>query len=123
MVNVASIVSDQESSLLLPVHDDDIQEQVLPMDSPGGHDSPSDSDPDYEDHDENEDFFFMMAYADFLNRLTSFKFIPLSSVKTIAEEYIAIAKKSSSFKENALRSSLLKCPNIEEEELEKIVKM
>ena len=69
----------------------------------------------------NDEIFFMMAYCDFLNRLTSFKFIPLTSVRSIATEYIAIAKKSALQKETVLRSSLLKCSNLTPEEREHIV--
>jgi hypothetical protein len=78
---------------------------------------------DGEDAAENdEEMFFMMAYCDFLNRLTSFKFIPLSSVKSIAEEYIAIAKKSALQKEKVLHAALMKCPNLSMEDVEEVVR-
>ena len=70
---------------------------------------------------ETTQHYFMLAYADFLNRLTSLKFIPLSSVKTIGEEYISIAKKSSIEKEKTLRSALESCHNLSSGEVERIV--
>ena len=72
------------------------------------------------DHDKS-DLFFMMAYCDFLNRLTNIKYIPASSVKCIASEYISIAKKSAAQKEKVLRSSLKQCPNLGPEEIEAII--
>ena len=41
--------------------------------------------PSKEDDDQD---IFLMAYCDFLNRLSNFHFIPQSTIKIIAEEYI-----------------------------------
>ena len=41
--------------------------------------------PPKEDDDQD---IFLMAYCDFLNRLSNFHFIPQSTIKIIAEEYI-----------------------------------
>ena len=71
--------------------------------------------------DEEAEVYFKMAYCDFLNQLTSFKFIPLSSVKSIAQEYISIAKKSALEKEKILLRSLRSCPNLAPVEVEKVV--
>ena len=72
--------------------------------------------------DEEAQHYFMMAYSDFLNCLTSFKFIPLSTVKRIAEEYISIAKQSAIEKEKVLRSSLQTCTNISPADVDKVVR-
>ena len=68
--------------------------------------------------DENH---FMMAYADFINRLINFKFIPITTVKLIAAEYLQQAQQSAKSRETVLRESLSRIPNISQEMLEKIV--
>ena len=114
--NVTSIADTEMSS---EVGED---QQALNVDQ--SYDEPHDDmDEESDEEDattEKNEMFFMMAYCDFLNRLTSFKFIPLSSVKSIAEEYIAIAKQSALQKEKVLLAALMKCPNLSPAEVEKV---
>ena len=65
--------------------------------------------------------YYMFYYADFLNRLTSFKYIPQTTVTDIAEEYLANTKKSLKQREILLRNSLKSIPNISQNDVEKIV--
>ena len=46
------------------------------------------------DNTEVIDDVFMMAYCDFINRLTNFQFIPQTSVQIISEEYLTNYLKS-----------------------------
>ena len=72
---------------------------------------------------ENDDEMAMlMAYADFLNRLINFKFIPISTVNEISAEYLEQAYQSSKVIEGALRKSLNKIPNINADIVEEIVR-
>ena len=70
---------------------------------------------------ESEDLIFMMAYADFLNRLTSFQFLPLSTVKIIASEYLTLSRKSSSQRETLLRASLQETGKLSSAEIEALL--
>ena len=82
---------------------------------------------DYHDVDDsvisetNDDNFCLMQYADFLNRLSHFKFIPYKTVTDIANEYLANSLKSQEIREKKLRASLKQIPNITEEIIENIV--
>ena len=71
--------------------------------------------------DETEDYF-MMYYADFMNRLAHDKFIPYSTVQDIAEEYYKNSKKSQEICEKKLRESLREVENFSCVEVDKIVK-
>ena len=65
---------------------------------------------------------FMMAYCDFLNRLTNYQFIPQSSVQLISEEYLQNYLKANEVKTSVLRSSLLKnVPGISEVDIKKVL--
>ena len=75
---------------------------------------------DNEDSGEPEviDEVFMMAYCDFLNRLTNYQFIPQSSVQIISEEYLKNYLKANEVKNTVLRNSLLKnIPSISETQI------
>ena len=69
------------------------------------------------------DEVFMMAYCDFLNRMTNFQFIPQTSVQSISEEFFKNYLKSNDVKAVVLKKSLLKnVPGITLENIEKVVK-
>ena len=70
----------------------------------------------------NNDKDFMMAYADFINRLINYKFIPITSVKQIAAEYMQQSHQSAKLREKVLRESLSKIPNISAKLIEDIVR-
>ena len=64
----------------------------------------------------------MMAYCDFLNRLTNFKFIPQSSIQLISEEFLKNYQKSNEAKTIVLRNSLLKnIPGISEKDIKNVL--
>ena len=66
--------------------------------------------------------FFMMQYADFLNRMTSMKYVPYKTVQEISTEYLEKSIKSQEVREKRLRESLKQVPNLSDEMVEKIVK-
>ena len=70
---------------------------------------------------ENDQDFFMMQYADFLNRLCHFKFIPYQTVQEISKEYLEKSMKSQEFKEKKLRDSLKQIPNMTGDMIDKVV--
>ena len=79
---------------------------------------------DLQDRGETEDIdeVFMMAYCDFLNKLTNFQFIPQSSIQLISEEYLKNYKKSNEAKMTALRKSLMKnIPGISEADIRRVM--
>ena len=82
------------------------------------------ADDDTEDDDEQlgNERDFMMAYADFINRLINYKFIPITSVKQIAAEYLQQSHQSAKSREKVLRASLSKIPNISADLIEDIVR-
>ena len=84
-------------------------------------DTVEDGDGDGDGHT-GQDNFFQMQYANFLNRLCYFNFIPVKTVTTIAEEYLQNSLKSSSVREQKLRKSLESLPNITELQVDTIVK-
>ena len=65
--------------------------------------------------------FFMMQYADFLNRLTHLKYIPQRSVTEIANEYRSNYEKAQHVREKKLRQSLLQVPGITEKQIDTII--
>ena len=77
---------------------------------------------DYEEVDDNQeaDDCHLMAYADFINRLITYKFIPVTSVKEIAAEFYCQSKRSNELKEKILRDSLKKIP-LSVKQIEQIV--
>ena len=64
---------------------------------------------------------FLKAYADFLNRMCSYKFVPYNTMQTIASEYLEHSLKSMKHRETLLRKSLKDVPNITEEKITEIV--
>lgn len=85
---------------------------------------------DGNDEDENiescqeeskDDDYFLMAYADFINRLITYKFIPVTSVKAIATEFLNQSQRSCEGREAALRKSLSKIPSLTTAQIEQIV--
>ena len=64
--------------------------------------------------------FFLMQYADFLNRLTSMKYVPYKTVQEISKEYLEKSMKSQEMREKRLRESLNQVPNRSDEIVEKI---
>ena len=73
-----------------------------------------------EDREQSKNYF-VMQYADFLNRLTHFKFIPQKNVTEIANEFRLNSEKASEVREIKLRKALLKVPGILEEQINAIV--
>ena len=61
--------------------------------------------PEPEMTDESEDFF-LLYYADFMNRMAHYKFLPYSTVQEISEEYLKNSKKSQEICASKLRDSL-----------------
>ena len=73
-----------------------------------------------EDCDVESDNYFSLYYADFVNRLAHYKFIPYSTVQEITDEYLKNSKKSQEVSQRRLRQSLLTA-RIPEQEIEVIV--
>ena len=76
---------------------------------------------DKEKTGEGQDFF-KMQYADFLNRMTTMKYVPYKTVQEISTEYLEKSIKSQEIREKRLRESLNQVPNLSDEIVEKIVK-
>ena len=72
--------------------------------------------------DENDDDFFVKAFADFMNRMCHVKFVPHSTMQTIAAEFLEHSIKSVNNREKALRKSLLDIPEMTEHKIDDIVK-
>ena len=68
----------------------------------------------------NEEYY-KNYYADFLNRLTNMKFVPMSTVQDIADEYLANTKKSLENREKLLRKSLSDIQSLSQADIEKVV--
>ena len=69
-----------------------------------------------------EDFpYFKMQYADFLNRMSHFKFLPYRTVHTISLEYLDNYIKANDAKKSKLISSLKKIPDLSEEQIGAVV--
>ena len=66
--------------------------------------------------------YFLKAYADFLNRMCHYKFVPYKTMQTIASEFLAQSLKSTEERKVKLRESLGKLPNVSEEQIETIVR-
>ena len=66
--------------------------------------------------------YFMMQYADFLNKLTHLKYIPQKTVTEIADEYRMNSMKARDVRERKLRNALRPIPSMTEEQVEEIVK-
>ena len=77
--------------------------------------------PEHEDSEESEEFF-MLYWADFLNRLCHQKFIPHTTVQEISEEFYKNSLKSQEIRERKLRQSLMEVENLSGEEINKICK-
>ena len=92
----------------------------------------NDEEEDSVDEDENLDIIcdensetddhYLMAYADFINRLITYKFIPVTSVKDIATEFLSQSRRSNKYKEKVLKDSLKKIPNLTEDQINQIVR-
>ena len=70
--------------------------------------------------DDDQDIF-LMSYCDFLNRLSNFHFIPQSTIKIIAEEYIKNYMKANESKDKVLRKALEEIAGISENDIDKVV--
>ena len=70
---------------------------------------------DAKEEDENRELQFQMAYADFLNRLTSYHHVPLKTVRIVATEYILMTKKALAVRDASLGAALSKCSNLSDE--------
>ena len=66
--------------------------------------------------------FYMMQYADFLNRLSHFNHVPYKTVQEISKEYLENSMKSKDLKEKKLRLSLKKVPGMTEEFMDSVVR-
>ena len=77
--------------------------------------------PEPEMTDESEDFF-LLYYADFMNRMAHYKFLPYSTVQEISEEYLKNSKKSQEICARKLRDSLGEVESLSNEDVENIVK-
>lgn len=65
---------------------------------------------DNETSEEDHKKFFQLQHADFLNRLSNFKFIPANTVTQISEEYLQTSMKSKNLREKKLRAALSELP-------------
>ena len=87
------------------------------------HGPESDSDDEVVDiEDPMEEDYYLKAYADFINRLITYKFIPVTSVRDIAAEFLNQSQRSSESRESVLRNSLSKIPGLSNEQIEQIVR-
>ena len=68
---------------------------------------------DAEDSAEEEPDLILMSYCDFLNRLSNFQFVPQTTIKVIAEEYMKNYNKSNEVKYAFLKESLNKIPGFQ----------
>jgi hypothetical protein len=64
------------------------------------------------DFNEESENYYLSYYADWLNRLVNMKYIPVSTVQQIAEEYLSNTQKSLERREKVLRKSLGNIPGI-----------
>ena len=71
--------------------------------------------------EEDHKKFIQLQHADFLNRLSNFKFIPAKTVTQISEEYLKTSLKSKSLREKKLRAALSELPNVSMQMIEDIV--
>ena len=71
---------------------------------------------------EDSEDFYLMYYADFLNRLETFKHVPVSTVQEIADEYLSNTRKSLERREMILRESLNKVQGLQQADIERVVK-
>ena len=76
---------------------------------------------DAEDAAEEDPDLILMAYCDFLNRLSNFQFVPQTTIKVIAEEYMKNYNKSNEVKYAFLKESLKKIPGISESEIQRVL--
>ena len=111
--------SDQnEEEQLNQVNDDDYSME----NDENGQSEDGDDSVDIEGNNEDEmEHLFMMSYANFVNRLVNFKFIPVTSVQEIASEFLSQSLRSQKERATALRSSLLKIPNLSHGQIEEII--
>ena len=65
--------------------------------------------------------YFLMAYADFFNRMTYINHIPESTVQKIVSEFSKQSLRYSSLREKSLRIALSKIPQVEKHQIEKVV--
>ena len=86
-----------------------------------GTDSEDDMIPEGLQDDSEVENYFLMSYADFLNRLINYKFIPVSTVREIAAEFFSQSLRSVQDREAVLRRSLSKIPNLHPSILEEIL--
>ena len=71
--------------------------------------------------DEENPEFFLMAYCDFMNRLSNFQLVQQSTIKIIGEEFLRNYKRSNEGKSASLRKSLEQIPNISESDIQKVI--
>ena len=87
----------------------------------GGHeDDPDEGQEEVEDPEENK-HYFMMSFADFLNRMSSCWFHPMNHVKEVASKYLMISKESSRVKLVTLKKTLDECESLSESDKQKIL--
>ena len=70
---------------------------------------------------EEDQEIFLMAYCDFLNRLSNFHFIPQSTIQMISEEYLKNYLKSNESQEEIILKSLSEIPGISEADINKVL--
>ena len=107
-------ISDTDNELEINVADSEIN-------SPAGEDFEEE-----EDHNDSQivddlDEFFLMAYCDFLNRLSNFHFVPQTTIKIIGDEYLKNYTKSNAAKSASLKKSLEKVPGISQSEIDRVL--
>jgi hypothetical protein len=73
------------------------------------------------DNDEHQNKHFMMSFCDFLNRLSNFQFVPQTTIKIIASEYLKNYTKSNEAKLLSLRKQLETSSGLSESDKERII--
>ena len=76
---------------------------------------------DLSEEDESDDFF-LRSYADFMNRMSTIKHVPYSTMQVIASEFLQQSVKSLKPREIVLRKTLKNLPGISEGKVDEIVK-
>ena len=75
-----------------------------------------------EEDDEGDEDFFLKAYADFFNRMCHFKFVPHSTMQTIATEFLEHSLKAVNERERALRNSLRDIPGMTSSQVDDVIR-
>ena len=118
--NIRLEVSSDQSSTIEDLDDIEVEETVIEgkEDDEAEINIAEEEDNSFEDEDEQ---FFLMSYADFLNQLNNFHSIPNSIVQIIGEQYLKNYLQANHSKTASLRKSLEKNENNSEPEILRVI--